>query len=317
MSKISFIIPCFGNEKNIPVTGRAVIANEKRFPRGTRFEYIFIDDGSTDRTYSELTKLYKTYPKKVIVVKLSRNFGSNNATLAGLSVATGDCLVILAADLQDPPELVPAMFAYWQKGVKLVLANRTSRQDGWFTGALSHLFHLLVRYSMFPHAPRGGFNLSLFDHRIQKDILALKEKNFFLPYIFLWLGYDYVTIPYARRKRLIGSSQWTIGKRITSFIDAFVSFTFMPIRAISICGILLSIFALIYAGFVIYARLTSHIPVAGWTSLVIILLFVSSFQMIALGVIGEYLWRTLDAARGRPPYIIEKIIHQRYTRNKP
>jgi dolichol-phosphate mannosyltransferase len=311
MSKISFIIPCYFNEKNIPVTGRALITNEKRFPRGTRFEYIFIDDGSPDGTMAQLLKFHAKYPKKVIVIKLSRNFGSNNATLAGLSVATGDCSCFLAADLQDPPELVPAMFAYWRKGTKLILANRTGRRDGILAGALSHMFHLLVRYIIFEHAPRGGFNLCLFDRQLQKDILKLKEKNFFLPYLLLWLGYDYVTIPYVRRRRLIGHSQWTMGKRLTSFIDAFVSFTYMPLRVISFCGILLSIIAFFYAVAVIYGRITSHIPVQGWTSLVIILLFVSSFQMIALGIIGEYLWRTLDAARSRPSYIIEKIIRSR------
>jgi len=308
MSKISFIIPCYFNEGNISVTGRTLINNEKRFPRGTQFEYIFIDDGSADGTLSQLLKFHKMYPKKVVVIKLSRNFGSNNATLAGLSVATGDCSCFLAADLQDPPELVPAMFAYWRKGTKLILANRTGRRDGMLASALSYIFHLLVRHIIFEHAPRGGFNLCLFDRQLQKDILRLKEKNFFLPYLLLWLGYDYVTIPYVRRRRLIGRSQWTMGKRLTSFIDAFVSFTYMPLRVISFCGILLTIIAFFYAVVVIYGRITRHIPVEGWTSLVIILLFVSSFQMIALGIIGEYLWRTLDASRSRPPYIIEKII---------
>lgn len=308
MSKISFIIPCYESEGNIPVTGRALIANEKRFPKNTLFEYIFVDDGSADRTLHELTKFHKKYPKKVVVVKLSRNFGSNNASLAGLGVATGDCSVFLAADLQDPPELVPAMFAYWQKGTKLILANRTGRHDDIVSKSLSGTFHALMRRFIFPGAPTGGFNLCLFDRQLQKDILKLKEKNFYLPYLLLWLGYTYVTIPYVRRKRLIGHSQWTMSKRITSFIDAFVSFTDMPLRFISICGILLSVAALVYGAMVIYARLTSHIPVEGWTSLVIILLFISSFQMIALGIIGEYLWRTLDAARTRPPYIIDKII---------
>lgn len=312
MAKISVIIPCYQNEGNIPVTGRVLIENEKRFPRGTRFEYIFVDDGSRDRTFAECIKLQKHFSGKIVIVKLSRNFGSNNASLAGLSVAGGDCCVILAADLQDPPELIPRMFVYWQKGTKLVIANRANRRDGPVTGLVSYLFHSLMRRVIFQQAPGGGFDLCLFDKQLKMDILKLKEKNFFLPYLLIWLGYDFITIPYVRRKREIGRSQWTIGKRITSFIDSFVSFTYVPLRIISFCGILLSIAAIVFAVSVIHARLTSHIPVEGWTSLVIILLFVSSFQMIALGIIGEYLWRTLDTARARPPYVIEKIIKSRH-----
>jgi glycosyltransferase involved in cell wall biosynthesis len=311
MAKISIIIPCYYNESNIPVTGRALIDNEKRFPRGTRFEYIFVDDGSGDRTFTELVKFQKHFPHKIIVVKLSRNFGSNNASVAGLHEATGDCTVLLAADLQDPPKLIPKMFAYWQKGAKLVIATRIGRQDGRIGRIFSGLFHFFMRRVIFPSAPRGGFDLCLFDKQLKSDILRLKEKNFFIPYLLIWLGYDYVTIPYIRQKRSIGHSQWTIGKRIKSFIDSFVSFTYIPLRIITVSGFILSVMASIYAIAIIHARLTSHIPVEGWTTLVIILLFVSSFQMIALGIIGEYLWRTLDAARNRPPYIIEKIIKSR------
>ena len=307
MAKLSVIMPCYYNEGNIPVTGRALIENEKRFPRGTRIEYIFVDDGSGDHTYTELVKFRKKYPGRVTIIKLTRNFGANNASLAGLSKATGDCLAILAADLQDPPELIPKMFAYWQRGAKLVIATRTGRHDGHVATVLSDIFHFLMRVVIFPRAPRRGFDLSLFDRQVQTDVLGLREKNFFFPYLLIWLGYDYVTIPYVRRKRLIGSSQWTFAKRLKSFIDAFVSFTYTPLRIITVCGLVLSVVALLYAALVVYGRLTSRVPVEGWTSLMIILLFVSSFQMIALGIIGEYLWRTLDAARMHPPYIIESI----------
>ncbi len=305
MRRLSIIIPCYYNQDNIPVTGRALIDNEKQFPKKTKFEYIFVDDGSRDGTLTALTRFHKKYPRKVVIVKLSRNFGANNASLAGLTQATGDCVAIMAADLQDPPELLPKMFGYWQHGTKLVVANRQTRHDA---NVLSALFHWLMRTIIFPNAPKGGFDLMLFDRQVRDDILALKEKNFFLPYLVIWLGYDYVAIPYVRRKRVIGTSQWTVAKRMKTFIDSFVSFTYVPLRMISILGLVLSVIALFYAAMVIAARLRSGIPVEGWSSLVIILLFVSSFQMIALGIIGEYLWRTLDAARGRPPYIIEKII---------
>lgn len=307
MSKLSIIIPCYYNEQNIPITGRALINNEKKFQKGVRFEYVFVDDGSKDKTFQALKQFQKRYPNKITLIKLSRNFGSSNATMAGLSQASGDCIAILAADLQDPPELLPKMYAYWKKGTKLVVANRISRHDGVWTDLFSTIFHEFMQRFILRNIPHGGFDLMLFDKQIKNDLLAVKEKNFFFPYLIMWLGYDYTTIPYARRKRLIGTSQWTFAKRVKTFIDSFVSFTYLPLRVISLIGIILSIAALFYALLVIYGRLANHIPVEGWTSLIIILLFVSSFEMIALGIIGEYLWRTLDAARGRPPYIIEKV----------
>lgn len=308
MTKLSVIIPCYFNEENIPVTTQALIRNEKNFPAGTKFEYIFVDDGSGDNTVEKLREFQKKCTQKVTIVKLSRNFGANNASLAGLTVSSGDVIAIMAADLQDPPELLPKMFGYWKKGTKVVVANRIGRKDGLLSDLPAGIYHTLMRQFVLPRAPSGGFDLMLFDRQVARDILTMKEKNFFLPYLIMWLGYDYVAIPYVRGKRLIGKSRWTFAKRVKTFIDSFVSFTYLPLRIISISGLLLSVVALAYATAVIIARMRSGIPVEGWTSLVIILLFVSSFQMIALGIIGEYLWRTLDAARGRPPYVIDAVL---------
>ena len=132
MPRISIIIPCYYNEKNIPVTTQTLIASESLFPADVDVEYILIDDGSQDNTWGELLKFKEAYPHKVTILKLARNFGAINADLAGLEYATGDCNVILAADLQDPPELIPQMLEHWQKGIKLVIANRQDREEGFF-----------------------------------------------------------------------------------------------------------------------------------------------------------------------------------------
>ena len=134
----------------------------------------------------------------------------------------------------------------------------------------------------------------------------MDEKNFYLPYMFIWMGFEYVSIPYTRRKREIGKSGWTLSKKIKSFIDSFVSFTFMPLRIISIVGISLGILSIIYALMIIINKFITGVSVEGWTSLMIVLLFVSSFIMTSLGIIGEYLYRTLDASRNRPNFIIDK-----------
>lgn len=307
MPKISIIIPCYFNEGNIPVTFPKLLENEKNFPIGTEIEYVFVDDGSKDKTFDELTKIHQQYPEKVKVIKLSRNFGANNASYCGICNSTGNCCVVLAADLQDPPELIPQMYEHWLKGYKLVLAQKTNREDSMITKLFSNTYHNLIRNYVLKNAPKGGFDLWLFDESLRNELIKMNEKNFYLPYLFIWMGYEYVSIPYTRRKREIGKSGWTLSKKIKSFIDSFVSFTYMPLRLISIVGIVLGILALIYACMIIYSKITSKIPMQGWSSIMIVLLFVSSFIMISLGIIGEYLYRTLDAARNRPNFIIDKI----------
>lgn len=311
MAKISIIIPCYYNEGNIPVTGRELIKNEQSFPKGTNFEYIFVDDGSKDKTFDELVKFQSKYPNKVKVIKLAKNVGSNNASLCGISMASGDCCAILAADLQDPPEILAKMFKYWQNGFKLAVANRTKREDPFIGTIFSNIYHKLMQNFVLSNAPKGGFDLCLFDRQIRNNIVQMEEKNTYLPYLLLWLGYEFISIPYTRRKREIGESKWTISKKIKSFIDSFVSFTYLPLRLISFLGILLSIAAFIYSIMIIHARLINKVPVEGWSSIIIILLLVSSFQMISLGIIGEYIWRTLDTVRKRPSYIIDKIIESK------
>lgn len=306
MGKISIITPCYYNEKNLPVTFPVLLANEKNFPEGTEVEYIFIDDGSKDGTFEELKKIHAQHPQKVKILKLARNFGANNASYAGINYSTGDCCVILAADLQDPPELIPELYKHWQRGYKLVLAQKANREDSLLTKILSGTYHNLIRKTALKNAPKGGFDLWLFDKSLREELIKMNEKNFYLPYLFIWMGYEYVSIPYTRRKREIGKSGWTLSKKIKSFIDSFVSFTFLPLRIISVAGLILGMLSIIYAIVIIINKIITGVNVEGWTSLMIVLLFVSSFIMTSLGIIGEYLYRTLDAARNRPNFIVDE-----------
>lgn len=258
-------------------------------------------------TFNALMKVYEQHPEKVKVIKLARNFGANNASYCGICHSTGNCCVVLAADLQDPPELIPKLYQHWLNGYKLVLAQKANREDSFLTKLFSNTYHNLIRKYVLTNAPKGGFDLWLFDEQLRTELIKMNEKNFYLPYLFIWMGYEYVSIPYTRRKREIGKSGWTLSKKIKSFIDSFVSFTYLPLRLISITGIVLGVLALIYAGMIIYSKITSKIPMQGWSSIMIVLLFTSSFIMISLGIIGEYLYRTLDAARNRPNFIIDKI----------
>jgi dolichol-phosphate mannosyltransferase len=301
---ISVIIPCYFNEGNIPVTSQTLLDHEYLLAGKATFEYILIDDGSGDGTWDKLCDFKNRFPDKVKIIRFARNFGSTNATYAGMAEATGDCTIIISADLQDPVELFSKMFDYWKAGIKLVIANREAREEPLWQKGISSFSHWMIRKFALKNLPKGGFDFVLFDKEIREHILQIQDKNSFLPYLLIWLGYDYITIPYVRKKRMIGKSSYTLGKKIKSLVDSFVAFSFFPIRLISISGLLLGLGAIGYAVLILIGKISGWIHIDGWTSMMVILLFVSSFQMIGIGILGEYIWRTLDASRRRPNYVI-------------
>ena len=307
MHQISIIIPCYYNELNIPSTSEELIENEKNFPEGTTFEYVMVDDGSKDNTWEALQKFKAKYPEKVKLIKLSGNFGSYNAILAGMQHATGDCNVIISADLQDPISLMPKMFAHWQKGIQLVMGNREDREDPFLSKVFANTFQFLIRKYALPNLPKGGFDYVLFDKKLKEEVLAMDEKNSNSLYLLIWLKYEYITIPYKRLERKAGKSRWTMKKKIKLFVDSFVAFSFAPIRIITVSGFVLGAVAILYALFILYNRFVGNIAVEGWTAMMLVFLFVSAFQMVAIGILGEYLWRTLDASRKRPNYVVDKV----------
>ena len=306
MPKITVITPCYFNELNIPDYANRMIENEKIFPTDVTFEYLLIDDGSKDGTWNEMVKFQILYPEKVKIIKLVRNFGSTNAVFSSLPYSTGDCNVVISADLQDPPELILKMYENWQKGFKLVLANRTNREEPFLQKFVSNTTHKLVQKFGLKNLPDGGFDMNLFDVEIKDILIKMDEKNTFFPFLLMWLGYEFVSIPYVRRKRELGTSTYTLSKKIKAFVDSFVAFSFFPIRLISVLGLILGILAFIYGLIVILGKVFGFVDSTGWSSMMVVILFVSSFQMIALGIIGEYVWRGLEASRNRPSYLIEK-----------
>lgn len=307
MPKITIITPCYYNELNIPIYAERMIENEAIFPQGTEFEYVMIDDGSKDNTWEELVKFHTKHPDKVKIIKLVRNFGSTNAVFAGLNYCTGDCNVVISADLQDPPELILKMYEHWAKGYKLVLANRTNREEPLLQKIISNTTHKMIQKWGLNNLPNGGFDLNLFDKEIKDILIKMEDKNSFFPFLLMWLGYDFVSVPYIRRKREVGKSTYTLSKKIKAFVDSFVAFSFFPIRAISISGLVLGFLALCYAIFIIIGKTLGSVETSGWSSMMVVILFVSAFQMIALGIIGEYVWRGLEASRKRPNYLIDKV----------
>lgn len=308
MPKLSIIIPCYFNGENIPITKQRLLENETLFNNDVTFEYVMVDDGSKDNTIDELIKFKNEQPGKVKVIKLAGNVGSYNAILAGMNYATGDCCVVIAADLQDPPELMVKMYSHWKNGIKLVVGNRADREESFFQKAFSNTYHKLIQKFALKNIPDGGFDYVFFDKQLKDEVVKINEKNTNTLYLLAWLNYDMVCIPYTRTKREVGKSRWTLQKKIKLFIDSFISFSYAPLKFISITGITLGIVAFIYSLVIIALKFTGSSEPSGWSSMMVVILFVSSFQMIGLGIIGEYVWRNLEASRQRPVYVVDKVI---------
>lgn len=303
--KLSIVVPIYHNESNLPDTIPRLLSLRDKIP--SDLELVFVDDGSKDRSLEILLEYQAKYPQNILVVKLTRNFGAFAAIQAGLTRATGHCIGVIMADLQDPPELFVDMFSNWEKGIKAVFAIRSERDDPKASKFFSNTYYALFRRLAISGYPKGGFDFVLVDRQVVNDINRIQEKNTNIMTLIYWLGYPYVTIPYKRKKREKGKSKWTLSKRIKLAIDSFLGFSYFPIRLVSALGFLFSIGAFVYAAFTFYDWWIGKIPVPGFAALMIMITFTAGLQMIMLGVLGEYLWRILDHSRKRPMYVIDRI----------
>ncbi len=303
---ISIVVPVYFNEPNLPDTIPQLLALTKSLP-GYDLELIFVEDGSKDRSLEILLDARKQSPRQIKVVKLTRNFGTMAALQAGLTVASGDCVGVIAADLQDPPELFLEMTRHWERGVKAIFAVRSDREEALVQKFFSNLYYALVNRFAVPGYPPGGFDFFLVDRQVVEEVNKIHEKNTNLMTLIFWLGYQAVFIPYVRRKRVKGESRWTFAKKVKLFVDTFASFSYFPIRLFSFLGIIYAVLSFTYGLVILFSWLTFGIEVQGWVPMMLVLTFTAGLQMTLLGILGEYLWRTLDEARGRPFYVIDTI----------
>lgn len=306
MKTLSIVVPVYYNEQNLPETIPQLLALADRLP-GLQLELVFVDDGSGDRSLEILLDFQRQYPNCIKVVKLTRNFGSMSAIQAGLKVASGSCVGMIAADLQDPPELFIEMVEHWQKGTKAVLAVRQEREDPAVQTWFANRYYALINRFAIRNYPVGGFDFFLIDRQVVNEINRISEKNTNIMTLIFWLGFRPVLIPYTRRKRQKGRSRWTFSKKLKLFIDTFVAFSYFPIQLLSLIGFLIALGAFLYGAFIFFYWLFVGIRVEGWVSTIITLTFTSGIQMTLLGILGEYLWRALDEIRRRPQYVIDEI----------
>jgi len=301
----SIIIPVYYNEENLPYTIPRLQKIQELLPEYS-LEFVFVDDGSQDSSLQVLLNA-KKQDNRIKVVKLSRNFGSMSAIQAGMKYACGDCVGIISADLQDPPELFLDMIRAWEQGKKIVMAVREDRDEPLSQKMFSNTYYFLMDKYALEGYPPGGFDFVLMDKQVVADINRIEEKNTNIMSLIFWLGYERDQISYVRAKREHGKSKWTLKKKIKLFVDSFVSFSFAPIQFISVMGFFVAFLSFTYGIFVLISYLCGFIPVAGWASLVALITFLLGMIMLMLGVIGEYLWRILDETRKRPTYLIDEI----------
>ena len=301
--KISVVIPVYFNEENLIPLYEDM--RDKLFTR-TQYEWeiVMINDGSGDNSYGVMQELAEK-DSRLKIYSLSRNFGSDAAVLCGLAKCTGDCAVVKAADLQEPTELVLDMADSWRKGNNVVLAVRKGRDEGKIQTMFSNLYYWLVRRTAFPQMPKGGFDVYLLDKKVVSVLLQLDESNSAMTGQILWSGFRTGYVYYTRLQREIGKSRWTLRKKVRLVTDTLFSFSTLPISVVFGIGTVSSVGALIWAVYVFVCRLRGEIDVEGWTTLFMFNLFSFGVIMLTLGILGEYLWRTFDASRNRPPYIEE------------
>jgi polyisoprenyl-phosphate glycosyltransferase len=303
MSKLSIIIPVYYNEMNLHDLYQDLF--EKVLNHVEDYELVFVDDGSQDSSYEIIQELTKK-DNRIVSLKLSRNFGSHAAILAGLNHCTGDCAVMKTADLQEPSAMILDMFEKWKLGNNVVLAIRADRKESALQSFFSNLYYRIMRRYVLKNMPLGGFDCFLIDRKVIEVLRLMDEKNTSLMGQILWAGFKTDSIYYTRLKREKGKSRWTMKKKIKLVIDSVLSFTYLPVRFMTVIGLIFFVGSVIWAAVIIYQRIFGGIALEGWTTLMAFNLFASGLNLLTLGILGEYMWRNFDATRPRPTYIIEE-----------
>ena len=304
MSKISIVVPVYFNSDTLMLLYEDM--RSKILPQLGEYEIVFVDDGSQDESWSIMNQI-REQDSNVKCVKLSRNFGEHAAILAGLTVCTGDCAVTKQADLQEDSTIILEMFESWKRGNKVVLAVREERDESRIKVFFANMYYSIVRKYINKEMPEGGCDCYLLDRQAIEVIKNLDEKNSSLTLQVLWIGFQSDKVYFKRKDREVGKSRWTFSKKFKLVLDSMMSFSYFPIRFMSGVGIAFNVLAVILGIDVMIEKFTIGTPIAGWSSLMCVLLCSSGLILLMLGTLGEYIWRTLDASRSRPTFIIDEI----------
>lgn len=302
---ISVVAPIYNERETIPELCRRVRAQFEGM--GESWELILVNDGS-DEECTRLIRSARTDDARIKVLELSRNFGHQQAVSAGIAYATGDCVIVMDGDLQDPPEVIPALVAKWREGYQVVFAERRSRSDSGARSLGFRLFYPLLRMlSDFPIADQAGV-FGLMDRTVVDQFNKLEERNRFIPGLRSWLGFRQAGVPYDRAARAGGEVKQSFSRLIKYAMDGMVSFSNKPLRAATYMGFVVSIGALGLGIFYFVSFFTMNKPVTGFTTTIVCVLFLGGVQLVCVGILGEYLGRIYEEVKRRPLYIVQTAL---------
>ena len=311
VARLSMVVPAFGEADNLRLLLPRLLA-QGAFTHA--LQVVIVDDHSADSTF-EVVREWAARDPRIHGVRLARNSGSHAAILCGLGVANGDAVVVLAADGQDPPELTEKLVAAWQQGARVVWAVRDGREgESLTTRLLSRAYYAVMNRWSSVRLPPAGADFLLLDRRVVDELLRIPEHNASVFALIASLGFQRAEVPYVKRARMSGRSKWTLGRKISLFVDSLVGFSTVPLRAATILGFLhalggFGLAALLAVNKLSGGRLFGVVPIQGWSGLMVVVLISSGTLMAILGIFGEYLWRALEEVRGRPRFLVEDSVN--------
>lgn len=305
MKKVSVLIPCFNEAQTLPALYEEL---KKLADTQTAYDWelMFVDDGSVDATLDVLKQLH-IKDERVCVLSLSRNFGKENALLAGIDNVSGDCVVVMDADLQDPPSLVPEMLTYWEDGYQDVYAKRRDRgREPWIRKMFSLLFYRIMAHATRFELLQNVGDFRLLDRQCIDALRCLRETERYNKGLFCWIGFKKKEVLFDRGNRSEGESRWSFWSLLNLAIDGITSFTTAPLRFATIIGAIIALGAFCFLVFYISKTLIFGDPVQGFTTLVSVVLFLGGVQLLSIGILGEYIGRIYNEAKGRPNYVVKE-----------
>ena len=299
---LSVVVPAYNEEQGLSAFHKRLCAILNSMAIVT--EVIYVNDGSTDRTLEEMRLLKESDPR-IAIVDMSRNFGKEIAMTAGLDHANGDVIVVIDADLQDPPELIPQLFEQWKNGYDMVYAKRSARDgESAIKKVTAHVFYRLIQKMSRVSIPEDVGDFRLFSRRAGDALKQLREQHRFMKGLFAWIGFSQKAVFYRRAPRYGGKTKWNYWGLWNFALEGITSFTIAPLKIATYLGLFIALASFIYAGFIIFRTLVVGNPVAGYPSVMVTILFLGAVQLIAIGIIGEYLGRMFDEIKQRPLYVL-------------
>ena len=306
MFDFSIVIPVYFNAGSLQFVADELRKKVLTRTDGLKGEIVFVDDGSTDASYTELKELKAAHPEDIRVYKLSRNFGQVHAIWCGYEKCSGPAL-FMAADGQEPVEIINQMLdAHFKRGKEVVIAKREARDESWWRKSTSAIVYWLMKKLSNKDMPTGGFDFCLLGNKARQALIANWQPHTFLQARILSLGFDREWIGYHREARKAGKSRWTFAKKLTYMLDGVLGHSYVPIRLISVMGIVFSCSSFLLGFYFMLSYFLFGAEVRGLTPILLLILFVGGIQMTMIGALGEYLWRVLAQTRHDVPYIIEE-----------